>query len=103
MKLKKGDLVKVLCGKDRGREGHIVALIKKDNKVVVEKINLIKKHEKKSKDRKDPGGIIEVEAPIDASNVMAIESKSGKTSRIGYKQVKGKKVRYFKKNNAIID
>ena len=103
MKIKKGDLVQVISGKDRGRQGKILSIIKDKDRVVVEKINLIKKHKKATGNQKDSGGIIEFEAPIHISNVMVVDSKTNRPTRIGYKVVKGKKVRVSKKSGTILD
>lgn len=95
MKIKAGDIVKVIAGKDRGKTGKVLRTIPKDNKVVVENINVVTKH-KKPQGPQNPGGINKVEAPIDASNVMYFDKASGKASRIGYKFEDGKKVRFVK-------
>ncbi len=95
MRLKTGDTVKVIAGKDLGKTGKILRTLPKDNKVVVEGINMVTKHQK-SQGPKVQGGIIEFEAPIDASNVMYYDTSAKKASRIGYKMENGKKVRYAK-------
>ena len=83
MKIKKGDTVKVIAGKDKGKEGKIIKTLKNDNKVVVEGINMVTKHVKPSAQNEN-GGIIKVEAPIHASNVMILDPKTKKRTRIAH-------------------
>ena len=99
-KIKKGDTVKVIAGKDKDKEGKVVSVDKKNNKVIVEGINKITKHEKPSVGNQT-GGIVQKEAPIDASNVMYVHK--GKATRIGFKIENGKKVRYAKSTGDIVD
>lgn len=99
-KIKKGDTVKVIAGKDKDKEGKVVSVDRKNNKVVVEGINKITKHEKPSMANQN-GGIVQKEAPIDASNVMYVHK--GKATRIGFKIEKGKKVRFAKSTGDIVD
>lgn len=99
-KIKKGDTVKVITGKDKDKEGKVISVDKKNNKVLVEGINKITKHEKPSAANQN-GGIVQKEAPIDASNVMYVHK--GKATRIGFKIEKGKKVRFAKSTGDIID
>jgi large subunit ribosomal protein L24 len=100
--LKKGDLVKVIAGKEKGRTGKILKTIKEKERVVVEKLNLLKKH--KRPDGKSKGGIIEKEGSIHASNVLIICSKCDTGVRLGYKVLEdGKKVRVCKKCNEILE
>lgn len=99
-KIKKGDTVKVIAGKDKDKEGKVVSVDKKNNKVVVEGINKITKHEKPSVANQN-GGIVQKEAPIDASNVMYVHK--GKATRIGFKIENGKKVRYAKSTGDVVD
>ncbi|MDE7200208.1 MAG: 50S ribosomal protein L24 [Lachnospiraceae bacterium] len=99
-KIKKGDTVKVIAGKDKDKEGKVVSVDRKNNKVIVEGINKITKHEKPSMANQN-GGIVQKEAPIDASNVMYVHK--GKATRIGFKIEKGKKVRYAKSTGDIVD
>ena len=100
MKIKKGDLVKVIAGKDKEKEGKIIAVNKKDNTVLVEGVNMITKHTKPSMANQQ-GGIIHQEAPIDASNVMLIHE--GKATRVGFKMDGDKKVRFAKSTGKVID
>lgn len=96
-------MVKVISGKDRGREGRVVLVLPKIERIVVEKINMIKKHKRQTDDQKDPGGIVEVEAPIHISNVMIVCKSCNKPSRGGYKVKQNKKVRICKKCKKSLD
>ena len=98
MNFKVGDKVVVISGKDKGKEGKITNILRKENKVVIEGINIVKKHVKPN--GQNAGSIVEVEAPIHASNVMIVDPKTGKPTRIGHSvDKKGKKVRVSKKSN----
>jgi len=98
MKIKKGDNVLVISGKYRGKTGKVEKSIPKKNQVIVSGVNIVKKHSRPN--RKNPkGGIIEINAPIDVSNVMLICPKCSKKTRVGYKWVNKKKTRYCKKCN----
>ena len=98
MKLKTGDKVVVIAGKSKGKEGTIISVLKDENKVVVEGVNMVKKHLKPN--GQESGSIVEREAPIDASNVMILDPKTKKPTRIGHTTNKaGKKVRVAKKSN----
>ena len=102
-KIKKGDTVKVMVGdavKCKGKEGKVLSVDKKTGRVVVEGVNMVTKHAKPSASNQQ-GGIINKEAPIDASNVMYVQN--GKATRIGYKVEDGKKVRVAKKTGEVID
>ncbi|MBR5943925.1 MAG: 50S ribosomal protein L24 [Lachnospiraceae bacterium] len=100
MKIKKGDTVKVIAGKDNGKEGKVISVDQKNSKVVVEGINMVTKHLKPSQANQN-GGIIQKEAPIDASNVMLMFK--GQPTRVGFKIEKDKKVRVAKKTGDVID
>ena len=100
LKIKKGDLVKVIAGKDKDKEGKIIAINRKDKTVLVEGINKITKHSKPSVSDQN-GGIIVKEGPIDISNVMYVYK--GKPTRIGFTEKDGKKVRMAKSTGDIID
>ena len=100
LKIKKGDTVKVIAGKDKDKEGKVIAVNQKDGKVVVEGVNMITKHAKPSAANTN-GGIIHQEAPIDVSNVMYLHK--GKVTRIGIKMDGDKKVRYAKSTGEVID
>ena len=100
MKIKKGDMVKVIAGKDKDKEGKVVAVIKKDNTLLVEGVNMVTKHAKPSMANQQ-GGIVHQEAPIHASNVMLLHE--GKATRVGFKMDGDKKVRYAKATGKVID
>ena len=100
LKIKKGDTVKVIAGKDKDKDGKVIAVNQKDGKVVVEGVNMITKHAKPNAANPN-GGIIHQEAPIDASNVMYIHK--GKVTRVGIKMDGDKKVRYAKSTGDVID
>ena len=100
MKIKKGDLVKVIADKDKDKEGKVIAVNKKDNTVLVEGVNMLTKHTKPSAANQN-GGIIHQEGPIDASNVMYIHK--GTATRVGFKMDGDKKVRFAKSTGEVID
>ncbi|RHW33910.1 50S ribosomal protein L24 [Neobacillus notoginsengisoli] len=99
MHVKKGDKVMVISGKDKGKTGTILEAYPKQNRVLVEGVNIVKKHSKPSQ-ANPQGGINSQEAPVHVSNVMPID-KSGKPSRVGYKTVDGKKVRVTKSGEVL--
>ena len=101
MDLKVGDKVIVIAGNDKGKTGTIQKVYPKLNKVVVENVNVRKKHKKPTQQNSE-GSIVEIYAPIDASNVMLLDPKTKKPTRIGHKVVKGKKVRYAKKSGTVL-
>jgi large subunit ribosomal protein L24 len=97
MKIKKGDRVVVLKGKDRGKEGTVMRVLPTEGKVIVDGVNVAKKHQKPTKSTMQ-GGIIDKDMPIDASNVAIISPKDGKATRVGYKvDSDGTKVRICKR------
>ncbi len=99
-KIKKGDMVRVIAGGDKGNEGKVISVDTKSGRVVVEGVHLVKKHTKPSM-ANQAGGIVEQEAPIDISNVMLLSD--GKTTRVGFKVEGDKKVRYAKATGKTID
>jgi large subunit ribosomal protein L24 len=99
MKIKKGDLVKVIAGRDKDKEGKVLAVNHDKNTVIVEGVNMITKHTKPSAANQN-GGIVKQEGPIDASNVMYIHK--GKATRVGFKMDGDKKVRFAKSTGDII-
>lgn len=102
MKIKKGDNVAITTGKDKGKKGTVIRAIPSEGKIVVEKVNLITKHQKER--GKQPGGRIQTEAPIDASNVKVICPETNKSSRVGYQVAKdGKKYRIAKKSGVNVE
>ncbi len=100
-KIKTGDEVVVLAGKDKGQKGQVVKIIKNKDRVIVAGVNMIKKHVKPSAENPQ-GGIEEKEAPIHISNVALVDPKTGKATRVGYEVRDGKKVRVSKKSNEVI-
>ena len=100
MKIKKGDMVKVIAGKDKDKEGKVIAVNQKDGTVLVEGVNMLTKHTKPSVANQN-GGIVHQEGPIDISNVMYIHK--GKTTRVGFKMDGDKKVRVAKSTGEVID
>jgi large subunit ribosomal protein L24 len=100
MKLRKGDLVVVTTGKDKGTEGEIIRVLPKENKVIVAGANIAKKHQKPTK-ANTPGGIIDKDMPLDASNVMLVHK--GQPTRVGYRVLEdGTKVRIAKRTGEVI-
>ena len=100
MKIKTGDTVKVIAGKDKDKEGKVIAVDKKDGKVLVEGVNMLTKHTKPSMANQN-GGIVHQEGYIDASNVMLLHN--GKATRVGFKMDGDKKVRFAKSTGEVID
>ncbi len=100
LKIKSGDTVRVIAGDHKGQEGKVQQVLRDKNKAIVEGINMISKHEKPSA-QNPQGGIKEKEAPIHISN-LALLTKNGETTRVGYKEEDGKKVRFSKKSNEVI-
>ena len=102
MNFKKGDKVVVIAGSSKGKEGQITSVLRAENKVIVEGVNIVKKHVKGN--GQTAGSIVEMEAPINASNVMMIDPKTKKRTRIGHMIDKnGKKIRVSKKSNESLD
>jgi large subunit ribosomal protein L24 len=105
-RIKKGDTVKVIAGKDKGFTGEVVRILNKDNRVIVNNINIMKKHEKARQvgNQQIPAQISEFEAPLDLSNVMLVCPKCGKATRVGYNiKDDGYKTRVCKQCNQDID
>lgn len=102
MHVKKGDKVKVLSGKDRGKTGTVLEAYPKKDRVLVEGVNMIQKHAKPSQENPQ-GGILNQEATIHVSNVLPIDPKSGEPTRVGYEVRDGKKVRIAKKSGEALD
>jgi large subunit ribosomal protein L24 len=101
--VKKEDTVMVITGKDKGKKGRIIAAYPRQNRVLVEGVNMVKKHQKPTQ-QNPQGGILDQEAPIHVSNVMLLDPKSGKPTRVGYKVLEnGNKVRVAKKSGEVID
>ena len=100
LKIKKGDTVKVIAGKDRDKTGKVISIDRKNNRVTVEGINMVKKHTKPSMANQE-GGIVTQEGSIDISNVMLVHD--GQPTRVGFKMDGDKKVRYAKSTGEVID
>ena len=102
-RIKKGDEVIVITGRDKGRRGTVLRVFE-DDRVLVENINVVKKHQKPNPQRGVAGGIVEKEMPLQASNVMLWNPVAKKGDRVGIRTLQdGKKVRYFKSNNEVVD
>ena len=102
-KIKKGDNVYIQSGKDRGKRGNVLRILQ-DQRLLVEGINLVKKHTKPNPQLGTPGGIVEKEAPIQCSNVALFNPVTEKPDRVGFKRLEdGRKVRFFKSNGEIVD
>jgi large subunit ribosomal protein L24 len=101
-RIKKGDQVIVITGKDKGRQGTVLRVA--DDSVLIEAVNLVKKHAKANPMAGVEGGIIEKEMPMDISNVMLFNPMTNKGDRVGFKMLEdGRKVRYFKSNGEVVD
>ncbi len=101
-KIKKGDKVVVTTGKDKGKRGEVLSYLPKEGRVVVQGVNVVKRHQRPS--QMDAGGILEKEAPIAVSNVMIEDPKDGAPTRVGFKILEdGRKVRVAKRSGEIID
>jgi large subunit ribosomal protein L24 len=102
-RIQKGDQVVVISGKDKGRQGTVLR-VDSDDRVLVETINLVKKHEKPNPMKGVEGGIVEKEMPLHISNVMLFNPITSKGDRVGFKVLDdGRKVRYFKSNGEVVD
>lgn len=101
-KIRKGDDVVVLAGKDKGKRGTVLRVV--DDRVVVENVNMAKKHTKPNPNKGEPGGIVDKEMPIHVSNVGLYNPLADKADRVGFKILDdGRKVRYYKSNGEIVD
>jgi len=102
-RIRKGDEVIVIAGRSRGQRGHVLKVLG-DNRFLVENVNMIKKHQKPDPQNQKPGGIIEREAPIQASNVMLYNPATDKGDRVGFKFLEdGRKVRFFRSTGEVVD
>jgi large subunit ribosomal protein L24 len=100
-KIKKGDKVVVLSGRDKGKTGEVARVIPAEDRVVVSGVSTVKRHQRQT--QTSPGGIIEKDAPIHVSNVAHVDPKSGEPTRVGIEERDGKKVRVAKKSGEVID
>ena len=104
MKIKKGDNVEVISGKDSGKRGRVLVVDRSRQRLVIEGVNMIKRHTRPNPSKRIQGGIVEREAPVHASNVMVVSPDSGRRSRVGYKLLDdGRKVRVARVDGAILD
>lgn len=102
-KIKKGDEVIVVAGKDKGKRGTVIRMMEND-RLVVENINMAKKHTKPNPNKGEPGGILDKEMPLHISNIALFNPASGKGDRVGFKTLEdGKKVRVFKSSGEVVD
>jgi len=102
-KVKKGDRVQVLTGRDKGRQGEVIRVMPADDRALVQGVNLVKRHQKPT-GIGNPGGITEKEAPIHLSNLALLDPKSGKPTRVGFKMLEdGKKVRVARSSGEVLD
>ena len=103
-KIRKGDEVVILAGKDKGKTGTVLKVLSAEDKLIVENINMAKRHTKGNPMQGVPGGIIEKEKPIDLSNVAIFNPVTKKADRIGFRVLEdGRKVRFYKSNNEVVD
>lgn len=100
-KIRKGDDVVVLTGKDKGRKGSVLQVMPKDNHAVVSGVNMVKRHQRQSANQE--GGIISKEAPIDLSNLALLDPKDSKPTRVGFRMEGERKVRFSKRSGEVID
>ena len=101
-RIKRGDRVVVLTGRDRGRQGEVLRVLRKDDRLIVQGVNMVKRHQRPSAGH--PGGIVDKEAAIHISNVAHVDPTSGKPTRVGYKtRDDGRKVRLAKRSGEMID
>lgn len=103
-KIRKGDDVVVMTGKDRGKRGEVLRMLPEVDRLVVENVNIVKKHTKPNPQAGITGGIVEKEMPIDVSNVMLYNPQTKKGDRVGFRILEdGRKVRIFKSNEEVVD
>ena len=103
-RIRKGDKVVVIAGRDKGKQGVVLSVLNDLDKVVVENVNMMKRHTKGNPMQGTPGGIVEKEAPIHVSNVAIWNPVSKKADKVGFRNLEdGQKVRYFKSNNEVVD
>jgi len=102
MKIKKGDTVKVIAGDSKGKIGKVLQVLAKENRVIVEGVNVVSRHTRPSNAYPE-GGIIKKEAPIHISNVMLVDPETNEATKVGHKIVDGKKARYAKKTGNVLD
>jgi large subunit ribosomal protein L24 len=102
LKVRKGDRVQVVTGKDKGKRGEILKVLRKENRVIVQGVNVVKRHTRPS--TTEQGGIVEKEAPVDVSNVAMLDPKDDRPTKVGFKFLDdGRKVRFARRSGEIID
>jgi large subunit ribosomal protein L24 len=102
LKIKKGDKVVVISGRDKGKSGEVLRVVREDNRAVVQGVNMVKRHTRPRPG--EPGGIVEKEAAIHISNIAHIDPKSNRPTRVGYKFLEdGRKVRFAKRSGEVLD
>ena len=101
-KIRRDDEVVVLAGKDKGKQGKVLKVLTGDDRLIVEGVNLVKKHQKPNPQLNVPGGIVEKEASIHVSNVAIVNPKTGKADRVGFRFEDEKKVRFFKSDGELV-
>ncbi len=101
-KIRRDDEVVVLAGRDKGKQGKVLKVLSSEDRLVVEGVNMIKKHQKANPQIEQPGGIIEKEATIHVSNVAVVNPSTGKADRVGFRFEDEKKVRFFKSNGDLV-
>ena len=101
-KIRRNDEIIVITGKDKGKRCKVRSVLTGKDKVIVEGINMVKKHVKPNPQLQEPGGILDKEAPIHVSNIAIYNADSGKADRVGFRLEDGKKVRFFKSNNELV-
>jgi large subunit ribosomal protein L24 len=100
-KIRKGDRVTVISGRDKGMTGEVLRVLRDDHRVVVQGVNMVKRHQRPS--QTSQGGIIEMESPIHISNVAHIDPKDDKPTRVGWTEIEGRKVRFARRSGEVID
>jgi large subunit ribosomal protein L24 len=101
-KIRRDDEIVVLAGKDKGKQGKVLRVLASEDRLVVEGVNLVKKHTKPNPHLGEPGGIVEKEASIHVSNVAIVNPATGKADRVGFRFEDEKKVRFFKSNGELV-
>ena len=101
-KIRRDDEVVVLAGKDKGKQGKVLKVLASEDKLIIEGVNLVKKHQKPNPQLNVPGGIVEKEAAIHVSNVAIVNPATGKADRVGFRVEDEKKVRFFKSNGELV-
>ena len=101
-KIRRDDEVVVLAGKDKGKHGKVLKVLVEDDRLIIEGVNLVKKHQKPNPQLNVPGGIIDKEAAIHVSNVAIVNPATGKADRVGFRDEDEKKVRFFKSNGELV-